>query len=231
LDGLEDLWEDFILEVLGVLDEDGVVDLKEKLYEISSPDVEHSAVEDISNRALRIVCNCLSDSGLLVTSAKKPPLSSHKRYKIPMFYQLLRYVLMPSRDTGEGSEVLALELLNLAGRDFGVDCHRERLSHIIRTVAEHLTHMSEAVLTVVRALGDFFVLREVTRPRLRRLRHFRNGGVKIARLAGIEVSPVVEKVPDDGAYGSAFSLFEINVSKFVTWISHKYSPELILHIL
>jgi hypothetical protein len=92
-------------------------------------------------------------------------------------------------------------------------------------MAEHLTHMSEAVMTVVRALGDFLVLGEVARPRLHGLSHFGNRRVKIARLAGIEVSPIVKEVPDYRADEARFGLFEVHVSKFVSWVSHKYTCE------
>jgi hypothetical protein len=98
-------------------------------------------------------------------------------------------------------------------------------------MAEHLTHMSEAVMTVVRALGDFLVLGEVARPRLHGLSHFGNRRVKIARLAGIEVSPIVKEVPDYRADRTAIQLVQIDVSEFISWVSHKYTSKLILNVL
>lgn len=43
----EDLGKDFVLAGLGVLDQDGIVDLHEKLSDIGTPHCQHTTVEYI----------------------------------------------------------------------------------------------------------------------------------------------------------------------------------------
>ena len=65
--------QDTILVLFGILDEYSVMYLKEQMTVIIAPHSEHSTVEDISDRALRVIGYGLTNSSIVVTPAKKPP--------------------------------------------------------------------------------------------------------------------------------------------------------------
>jgi hypothetical protein len=109
LDGGEEEGDYFGLDGFGVLDEDGVVDLKEKLNSSQAPDGEHSSVKYVSNGTLRIECNCFSDSGIVVSSTKEPSSSTSKSRKVAICPKLLCYGRVPLSVGGEGGEVSILE--------------------------------------------------------------------------------------------------------------------------
>lgn len=87
------------------------------------------------------------------------------------------------------------------------------------------------MLTVVRTLGEDAILRRVARPSKLRFRHPSNRSVKVGRFAGIEIFPVMEEVPYDGAYESGLGLFEIDVGEFVSRVGDKDGAEDILNVL
>jgi hypothetical protein len=87
------------------------------------------------------------------------------------------------------------------------------------------------VLTVVRTLGEDAILRRVVRPSKLRFRHPSNRSVKVGRLTRIEIFPVMEEVPDDGAYESGLGLFEVDVGELVAGVGDKDGSEDVLNIL
>lgn len=78
LDCFEEGREDFGFSFFSVLDEDGVMHLKEKLRQTRPPNLKHPSIEYIPNASLRIVSNGFTVGGSFGPPPKKPPLSSHK---------------------------------------------------------------------------------------------------------------------------------------------------------
>jgi hypothetical protein len=142
LDGGEEEGDYFGLDGFGVLDEDGIVDLKEQLYSTQPPDFKHPSIENVTDRPLRIVRNCFADSCIVISTPEKPSPPSCKSRKVAICPKLLCYGRVPLSVGGESLEIFLLEIGNELLIQLSVLSHSVGLTVIVSSVPEDFSHMS-----------------------------------------------------------------------------------------
>ena len=125
-----------------VLDKDCVVYLEEELADVEFPNLEHSAVQNIADRALRIKGNAFSNSSIIITPAEEPAAAARKADHVTFFQDDSSDMVVPESMGGESTEVVVLELLDDICIELGMFCHSERLSVIVSSMPEDFRHMT-----------------------------------------------------------------------------------------
>lgn len=77
-----------------------------------SPDFEHCGVDDVGKGALRIIRNCFTKSRRVVASSEEISLTSCEANNVSKFSKAIINRSLPSLVSGEGLEILGLELLD-----------------------------------------------------------------------------------------------------------------------
>src|ERR1700754_2618996 len=109
--------------MLGVLDEDGVVDLEQELADAKTPNPKHTHIKNITHGPLRAIGNSFSNSSVIVPATKKPAPTSRKSGKITRLKKLGGDGSVPALMRGESGEVSDLELGDELAFELGVLGH------------------------------------------------------------------------------------------------------------
>lgn len=181
------------------LEGEGVVVLEEELdgevlgviYRqfASSPSVIHGEVKEFPNSALRDISDCLSNGCILVRPPEEPPTTTEGSVKELVCCQLSDCPGMPLRNTGKGLKVALLKLLDNSYRYANSEGNAVWGTAIVASMANPLgnvtiTKTREARVSAIRNCTVGF---GVISPFQFWPRHSHDGGVEVARFAGVPV--------------------------------------------
>ena len=138
---------------------------------------------------------------------------------------------MPSLVSGEGGEVLGLELGDEVDGDAGLFSESLRLPSIVRTVSKFLAHKPVSVMSIVWSLSEMLVTCQFARPPKVRPHNPSHCCMRVSRLTGVEISVVVEEVPLDGSDAEGLAGLGVEFSKFITLVRYKDTSETFFNVL
>lgn len=165
LDCGDDLRDDCIFERLRILDEDRVMDLHEKLAQAEPPHLEHPTIKNVSDGALWIEGYGLTNSCIIVATAKKPTAATSKRSKMAILSKIASDPGVPPLMGWESVEISPLKVGDEPGIELRMLCHCVRLAVIVSSMPEDFGHVSEGMLAIERLLSNFSISPNVVFPR------------------------------------------------------------------
>src|SRR5215472_7338751 len=109
---LQNQSHDAIFFMLRILNENGVMNLHEKLTGSSAPHVKHPTIKVVSKAGLCLVSKAFSKRCIVIPPPKEPPLPSSDGDQVALLAKFVVGPLMPSVMGWEPSEVQGLELFH-----------------------------------------------------------------------------------------------------------------------
>jgi len=155
------------------------VDLEKELTHVPSPDCQHTTIENVTDRSLRVKSYRLPNSSIVTAPAKKPAAPTAKRSEASRSEEIRRHSAVPTLVGGEGRKVFCLELADEFGVEVGVLGHGVGLTIIVSSVSEYLCHVAIRVLSVERSFSNFSICFEVSDPGKLGPRESANTSVKV----------------------------------------------------
>ena|SRR6266404_595972 len=87
------------------------------------------------------------------------------------------------------------------------------------------------MLSIERSFRNDSIFNKIAGPRKIGPSESANGSVQVSRLTSIKISSISEEIPFNGSDKSALRLFEVNISKFHSWVGDERTAQTLFKIL
>jgi hypothetical protein len=161
---LHDLGDDFVFEVFWVLECEGVVFVHHDGDVVLVPDVEHGAVYDVGEAALRIVRDRFSEHIRVISTTEEPPFTSSEANKETCSTESGIDRLLPLLVSRKSSKVFWLEGDDDVDGESIVFGKGVCSSSIGTGVSKLFGNLSVTVMAIERTSREFFISLVITSP-------------------------------------------------------------------